>query len=177
MRDTVAERYDLGVVDLNGPEGGFFFRKMVGKSRQLGQTGTPPWVLLPASVIAFRRKTDPGFGTGAPDFGGLSPQERCALRMVELTLEHGRAKDWVFVQHDQARWNARGNRGEARDLPTFELSIMFDAAVRNVKLFRGLDGKVVSVAIGKARTNCPVSLGAEIIQFHHEIWPDVPLPG
>jgi hypothetical protein len=177
MKDTLPERYDLGVGDLNGPEAGFFFRKMVGKSRQLGQTGAPPWVLLPASVIAFRRKTGSAVGIGGPAFGDLTPQERSALRMIELIVEHGRKSDHVFIVQDQKLWEARGNTGEARDLPFFESAIMFDAAVRSVKLFRGFDGSVVSIAIGKARTNCPIALGAQILQFHHEIWPDVPLLG
>jgi hypothetical protein len=177
MSTSLSPRYELGVADLEGPPGGFILRKIVGHSRLLGKTGAPPWVILPAAVVRFRNRQSGRSEMKAPAFDALTGVELSGLRMVELLLEQGRQADMVFVRHDTALWKKRTGNKHVKSTPTFELAIMFAAAVPAVGLFRQLDGSVVSVNKGKQRSACPIALGAEILQFHQEIWPDVPLPG
>ena len=113
----------------------------------------------------------------APAFADLTPIERSGLRMIERLIEEGRRADMVFVRHDTDLWTKKTGNKNVAATPTFELAVMFAAAVPAVQLFRQFDGSVVSVTKGKQRSACPIALGAEVLQFHHQIWPDVPLPG
>lgn len=168
-------QYDLGVADLEGPEGGWVLRRIVRQSRLLGRTGTPPWFILPAAVLRFRNQASGRMDTKAPAFDTLTLIECAGLRLTALLVEQGRMADELIVKYEEARWKKHPGKGHGNAMPTFELAIRFVAAIPEVVTYRQLDGSVISVNKGKRRSACPVALAAEILKLHQEIWPDVPL--
>jgi queuine tRNA-ribosyltransferase len=125
--------------------------------------------------VLMRRQKSGRADMKAPAFDTLTEVECSGLRMVELLIEKGREADMIFVRHDEQRWKKRMGKKSVGSVPTFELAVMFSAAVPGVRLYRQNDGSVMSVSKGKQRAACPIALGADILLHHHEIWPEVPL--